>query len=224
MDIRPEMFDLVRAFNEARLVAMHVDLQKTFFIAERSKESVIDPRCTENAFREVGRFSQGLKHFGVPNYWLAFTANWNKTSYGDFEKINPYERSDLALHPDLKIDKNDLVFEKASTNGFLGRHQKQRCVLGNHLDENGLDTLIIDGVKAKVCFTDTIVTGLKRPNLKFYVVLDGTELSFLEFDNFVDWFNRGSTNEEKERVVFTSTQEILNTLMLASQAPPHQVA
>lgn len=222
MDIKSEMIDLVRAFNEARLAALHVDMQLKFH-EHICRENRIP---TKEVFPVVKKFAQDLRDCKVPNHWIAYTGYWNKLSYKEFSRGNLGEgryqlTRDLRLMPNMGIDDNDLVFEKAKQWAF----RNTNCVLTNHLNDSLVDTLIIDGVKDKHCIAGTISTGLKN-GFRIYAAMDATNCPSNLVSEYKDWFLRPHdlTTEQKSKVTFTDTVSILSALQQAQNSEIPQPA
>lgn len=223
MSIQPHMVDLARAFEEARLVAVHIDMQATFY-EHVCKEKRIP---TYEVFPKVKQFSDGLRRLGIPNHWVAYTGHWAKTQYKDF-KVGKHGKGKFSLSRDLSLLKmmdiqdDDLVFEKAKQWAL----RNGNCHLTNHFRAKGTDTLIIDGVKDKHCIAQSIVTGLKN-NFRIYAAMDATNCPEDQFADYAEWFLQPSdlTAEQKSRVTFTTTQKILDTIkmsQLMTSQPQHR--
>lgn len=210
MKIKPEMIDLARAFNEARLAALHVDMQLKFH-EEFCREGRVP---TREVFPIVKGFAKTLREAGIPNHWIAYTGYWSKGSYGDFATAKPadnrpYLSRDLRMFPNMGADKSDMVFEKAQQWSF----RDSDCPLTDYLKRQSQNTLIIDGVKDKHCIADTIETGLRR-GFRIYAAMDATNCPVDQFDDYAEWFLRPGdlTLPQRSNITFTTTDEILSVL------------
>jgi len=214
MNINGKMNALISAFNEARLCAMHIDMQ-WHFMESACREGRLP---TEKVIPPLRQFSSDLREHNIPNHWVAYTNGWGVSDYNTFKTGQavagrlPLIRP-LKMVPDLAKD-HEMVFEKAKQWAF----KPSNSILADYLRENGQDVIIIDGVKDKYCVTNTISSGL-REGFRFYVALDTTNCPMQEFYEFERWFQKGSTAEQKERVTFTTTIEILSTLNAVRDAP-----
>lgn len=215
MKINSHMIDLALAFNEARLAALHIDMQLKFY-----EDFCCEGRIpTREVFPLVREFAKNLRDLGVPNHWIAYTGHWAKSVYADYktgklEGNRPSLARDLSILPSMGAQDSDMVFEKAQQWGF----RNANCVLTDYLRSQNQDTLIIDGVKDKHCIAGTISTGLKK-DFRIYVVMDATNCPVDEFNNYVAWFLRPNdlTEEQKSKVTFTTREEVLLTIKIARQ-------
>ncbi|MEM9468955.1 MAG: hypothetical protein AAF988_02220 [Pseudomonadota bacterium] len=70
MEIDEDLIDLVRAFDEARLAALHIDMQTCFYFTYGDRHL---SHRTDYAFPKVNKFAAQLRTFKVPNNWVAYT-------------------------------------------------------------------------------------------------------------------------------------------------------
>lgn len=157
--------DLVAAFNEARLAAVHIDLQNLFYVENG----------TDIAFPVVADVAQCMRDLGVPNYWVALTHRWHAGSYASFKEL--YENTHLGLHGCVKPHPDEMVFEKTGQDLFSW----QSIAALETLLDAGIDTLVMTGVYHDKCFTDT-VRGALNEGFRVYAVADATDCPMGDFD------------------------------------------
>ncbi len=211
-DVDAEMSDLVRAFEEARLAALHIDMQPHFY-EEGSPSDREAP--TAETFPVVNKFAKDLRLHSVPNYWVAYTGHWRKSTYDIFhqnksQKDRMFLTSSLLLHSSMEVKPDELVFEKAAQSAFQWDVNQDRGMLMEHLNAAAQDTLIIDGIKDVYCVKATVS---RAANLGFrvYVPLDATNCPAEWRDTFIHQFHT-SSKRHQEMVTFTSTSKILSVL------------
>lgn len=211
MEIKPEMLDLVRAFNEARLAALHIDMQECFYYTDADRGFSYP---TDHAFPAVNDFAQQLRQLSIRNDWVVYTQQWGKESFSSFARRIQVEAAEEAIHSSIFVAENESVFNKDTTSAF----RDTNCLLRKYLDGKGTDTLIIDGIKAYHCLAGTAADALKK-NFRVYVPIDVTDKPD-QLKNYAKWFLRPNdpTPQQKARITFTSTTKILEALRMAQKS------
>ncbi len=148
---------LRRAFEGARLAAVHVDLQTRFFNEKTMK-----------AYPAVNEFAQEMRRVGVANHWVAYTGFWDVNPYRQFEQ--DYDARRLGLHRTIQALPDELVFEKNAVGAF----DHKRSDLTACLKDRAVDTIMVTGVIHSACVMETIRGALSR-NMAAYVVADATD-------------------------------------------------
>ncbi len=209
--IAPDMLDLTCAFDDARLVALHIDMQPCFY--EESTPPEETPTAT--TFPVVNQFAKDLRGFDLSNHWVAYTGHWRKSTYDIFRKNKPQsDRGSLTrlllLDPSIQAMPDELVFEKDSRSAFQTQEDEGACVLKTHLNTAVQDTLIIDGIKDLYC---VLATASRAVGLAFrvYIPLDATNCPVNMHDDFARRFYAKGA-EHRKLATFTTTDRILSTL------------
>lgn len=151
------MVELRRAFEEERLGAIHVDLQRSFFTD-----------FTKVAFPVVNDVACTARVHEIPNHWVAFTRNWAVRSTLGFAQ--KYVGTNLDFHETITVDKNEMVFEKAAQGTF----DCQRSLLNESLRNQNIDTLIVTGVHYFACVAQTIAGALVN-DFRVFALADATD-------------------------------------------------
>lgn len=204
MTIKPEFTDLVNAAAAGALAAIHIDLQTSFYAeVARSHEWP-----TAKAFPAVNDFAAKLRELEVENYWVAFLASkgWSKELCSEFMS-EVVEGTHQTLHSQIRVHPDEYIFYKADKCAMPSKTSP----LSQHLNDAGQKTIIIDGVKAKACLTDTLVAALDQ-DFRIYVTLDSTDCPEIDFSTFPKWFLIGLSDEQKSRITFTTTKEVIGVL------------
>ncbi len=200
MSVNESMIDLVRAFNGVRLAAMHIDMQANYFFSGLRDR-------TDFVFSIVDEFSDQLRDSNVPNYWVAYTSEWNEYSYREFQDFHAY---DEAIDQNIYVPDDDMVFTKKAQGAFL---EESDCLITRHFNDIGIDVLIIDGLKDIHCIADTVKGALDN-GFRVYVPLDATNWTGASIKEYAEWFfaEKELTLEQKQRVTFTSRSSIIEAL------------
>lgn len=159
---------LLSAWGENRLAAVHVDLQNLY----------IDGN--EAVFRSVGNFAAGLTTYGITNTWVTYPKiQDDNTSHVPEGLTTVQDFNRMAFHPDLGTESlisplaQARLFEKTVVKHWGSAFNEGReSVLYQHLNRQGVDTVLIDGVSFDACMSGTLRDGTNLDQFDFLVVED----------------------------------------------------
>lgn len=206
-NITSEMSDLARAFNDARLVVLHVDMQECFYYVV--EHNSLDHQ-TDYAFHIVSMFAQNIRSLGIANHWIAYSEKWGQETVAQYNKWALENALEFELQEQIDALDGEVLFNKAQPSAFRSEY----CALSSYLEIEGVNTLIVDGVKAYHCLTDTVADALDK-GFRVYIPVDATNCLEKNRSNFIDWFMKGTNEKQKSQITFTTTGEILSTLRQA---------
>lgn len=157
---------LLKAFDESRVAALHVDLQSQYFCAG-----------SEPAFTAVNALAHEFREASVTNYWAALTGSWQVSAAVNFGER--YLPSSLKFHELVQPAAEEAVFEKAEQSLFGPMGMKAECLI----KIENVDTLLIDGVIYDRCVADTAI-GAVEHGFSSIVIMDATDCRSHDPDSY----------------------------------------
>ena len=211
MDMEPKMSELVRAFNEARLCAIHIDLQNVYY-----------GDCLEAIYR-ANTFAENLQEFTVSNFWVAQTNTYAIRTLLDFKRLCSNARyaeeedefrgggsSGNQLREDLCAKENDIVFTK-----YLDVYGQGNGLAGDYLKSKDLTTHLYTGIVYSACFYYS-VRGALREGFYVYACIDATDCPDDEKEDFMYSLRLTAKDlEASDNLCITSTDDVINALRLS---------
>lgn len=193
------MFDLKKAYDEKRLGAVHIDLQRCYY---RS--------FAKAAFPVANQFATAMRQGGVENLWVAETRNWKMNITLQFAM--KHRNTPRDIHDSIEVAADEYIFEKAANGAF----DDDRSLLATHLSGKGIDTLLMTGVMHNVCFSYS-VAGALRKDFSVAAVIDATDCSPADFHSWSRSFFRSFGNKEgRNRLMLITAREAMDTLGLGA--------
>lgn len=220
MEIKDNMPNLVNAFDEARLCAVHLDLQNNFYITAGHNIGMMrlfDSQETSMAYPVANNFATKLRKVSVPNLWVAFTDKWAKSTYAEFRAKLPVDaegsiRPDWRFHHTITPRDDEAVFQKADMNAF----QDPSSLLTSFMVKSGFDTILMTGVKYNACYQNSLLGALKQ-GFRVYAVLDATNCpDGCIFEASVQSQMNRQALTHKGRMTFTNTDQLVPVLAQAA--------
>lgn len=154
--------DLRRAFANATLAAVHIDLAVGFF----------SPR-THMAFKAVNQFAQQMREKAIPNYWTMLT---RRCHVGTVREYRTHDIIADRFHQTVQPEDNEVLLEKQGQSLFDGQG-----TIAQTLRADNIDTLLVTGVYHDMCVADTVRSAL-REHFRVYVVADATDCPMVNFE------------------------------------------
>lgn len=161
--------NLRRAFDEKRLAVVPIDLQKIFYHSD-----------ARMAYPVADGVARTARAHGIPNYWVAYTHDWNIHSTLSFAQ--KYRNTNLDFNDAIDVGKDELIFTKAAQGAF----DTSPSLLHDCLKDNKIDTIAVMGVFYIACVTETMV-GAMMKDLQVFALYDATDCHSADVDM---WYKR----------------------------------
>ena len=185
--------DLKRAYENATVAALHVDLQENFY-----------EQSTQNAFSAAKEFSLDMRPRAIPNYWVALTSRNAVSVMGLYHLQN---HSMYRFHASIPYQDEEVVFEKRDE----GLFHDPSGTAGDRLRRDGIDTLLVTGIYHDKCFAQT-VRGALYEGFRVYAVADATDCPPAQYDFFGREILKYAPREVHGRLSVTSTKVVTRLL------------
>lgn len=189
------MKTLSAAFQDARVAAIHVDLQG-FYLAGPD---------AHRGYAVANDLARSFRRAGVENYWVAITHRNAILRVHEFQRDNHRELAGIARLIDALP--HETLFEKNRDSLFGTWNLKPEILLKSQRK----DTLVITGVMHHACVFATATAAVER-GFKVFVVADATDRPEKQFDSYESFMHGWLAKELRKNLSVVYADDVVEAL------------